>query len=496
LYYAGLLTLATKANGLATHSSAEVGSYQSIQSYHHGEYDSGNALAMAHFMATDEEIDQVTMVMYSRFTELTHATRSSEIAVQGLYQGSADFVWKYLNGAFELYYAGVVAFRTNVEGIEVRAAADDISVIFLLDGSGSSQALIYGLSGSTYIKNDTPAGHVVLSGEKTGTGNNVMFDGDADGFTSLYHAGVLQLTTYRGSGRGGIVLYDDVGANTMQVEVDSISGNAFFFNTTVAAQFKYGGTNTVSGVWATIMSGDPDGACELYYAGVKAFQTTVDGIVIFDAAGTLTCSLTQNNSASVFKNTAPGGKFYLRGNQTTPATAEMIIMDPDGSTEIYHAGVKIFESDNLGLSIFGNATENAYIQFHNSSGTTQAQIRTDNTHSIFIGAGVNQDTGEGQSVVLRIFNGTSWENGLVVREAAGVDLYYHGVKTATTGSFNSRKAITLTATNPVSMIGGSGTPEGSVTAPIGCIFLRSDGGSGTTFYVKESGTGSTGWVAK
>ena len=43
---------------------------------------------------------------------------------------------------------------------------------------------------------------------------------------------------------------------------------------------------------------------------------------------------------------------------------------------------------------------------------------------------------------------------------------------------------------------GSGTPEGAVTAPVGSIFMRSDGGAGTSFYVKQSGTGNTGWVAK
>lgn len=43
---------------------------------------------------------------------------------------------------------------------------------------------------------------------------------------------------------------------------------------------------------------------------------------------------------------------------------------------------------------------------------------------------------------------------------------------------------------------GSGSPEGAVTAPIGSTFQRLDGGAGTTLYVKESGTGNTGWVAK
>jgi len=43
---------------------------------------------------------------------------------------------------------------------------------------------------------------------------------------------------------------------------------------------------------------------------------------------------------------------------------------------------------------------------------------------------------------------------------------------------------------------GSGTPEGAVTAPIGAVYHRTDGGAGTSFYVKESGTGNTGWIAK
>jgi hypothetical protein len=43
---------------------------------------------------------------------------------------------------------------------------------------------------------------------------------------------------------------------------------------------------------------------------------------------------------------------------------------------------------------------------------------------------------------------------------------------------------------------GHGSPEGVVTAPVGSAYLDLDGGAGTTFYVKETGTGNTGWVAK
>ena len=43
---------------------------------------------------------------------------------------------------------------------------------------------------------------------------------------------------------------------------------------------------------------------------------------------------------------------------------------------------------------------------------------------------------------------------------------------------------------------GSGTPEGVVTGNVGSLYLRTNGGAGTSIYVKETGTGNTGWVAK
>lgn len=42
----------------------------------------------------------------------------------------------------------------------------------------------------------------------------------------------------------------------------------------------------------------------------------------------------------------------------------------------------------------------------------------------------------------------------------------------------------------------TGTPEGKVIAPVGSLYSRRDGGASSTLYVKESGTGNTGWVPK
>lgn len=43
---------------------------------------------------------------------------------------------------------------------------------------------------------------------------------------------------------------------------------------------------------------------------------------------------------------------------------------------------------------------------------------------------------------------------------------------------------------------GTGSPEGRETAPKGAVYIRSDGGPGTTLYVKETAGGKTGWAAK
>ena len=51
--------------------------------------------------------------------------------------------------------------------------------------------------------------------------------------------------------------------------------------------------------------------------------------------------------------------------------------------------------------------------------------------------------------------------------------------------------------NGTTWIAGSGSPEGVVFASVGALYSRTNGGAGTSFYVKESGTNTnTGWVAK
>ena len=65
-----------------------------------------------------------------------------------------------------------------------------------------------------------------------------------------------------------------------------------------------------------------------------------------------------------------------------------------------------------------------------------------------------------------------------------------------TFSVTSHGRIQLSVGNRTEIFSGPGSPEGVHISPKGSLYLRTNGGAGTTLYIKESGTGATGWVAK
>ena len=56
-------------------------------------------------------------------------------------------------------------------------------------------------------------------------------------------------------------------------------------------------------------------------------------------------------------------------------------------------------------------------------------------------------------------------------------------------------ATHLLVVNQSWLVSGTGAPEGKEAAPVGSLYLREDGSPGACVYVKETGTGPTGWKA-
>jgi hypothetical protein len=86
-----------------------------------------------------------------------------------------------------------------------------------------------------------------------------------------------------------------------------------------------------------------------------------------------------------------------------------------------------------------------------------------------------------------------------VTVAAGTNLTGGGTVTSSgTITLNTTltPAFTSVSVNGAKWSAGNGSPEGAVTGSVGDLYSRRDGGAATSLYVKESGAGNTGWVAK
>ena len=124
----------------------------------------------------------------------------------------------------------------------------------------------------------------------------------------------------------------------------------------------------------------------------------------------------------------------------------------------------------------------------------------DNTTGLYIGTTSPGSVGGNYAIysastAASVFNGAATVNGVLT---AGSTLEL-GHASDTTLARSAAGVVTIegnTILTSATIRSGTGTPEGAVTAPVGTLFLRTDGGAGTTLYVKESGTGNTGWAAK
>jgi hypothetical protein len=61
-----------------------------------------------------------------------------------------------------------------------------------------------------------------------------------------------------------------------------------------------------------------------------------------------------------------------------------------------------------------------------------------------------------------------------------------------TGILTLSASMVIGGSSGPKILSGAGTPESVVTAPVGSLFLRTDGGTSTTLYVKTSGASSAG----
>lgn len=132
----------------------------------------------------------------------------------------------------------------------------------------------------------------------------------------------------------------------------------------------------------------------------------------------------------------------------------------------------------------------------------QMQIRYDHRKYFWYSSNFTTLTFNGASIpgtaFCELFRGTNGTFKFTIRNT-GVNQEWQIVLTGTTYTYTKIKMIAteymFEGTNTGCFI-GTGSPEGIVTASQGSIYHNRSGGSGTSVYFKENGSGNTGWVGK
>jgi len=193
------------------------------------------------------------------------------------------------------------------------------------------------------------------------------------------------------------------------------------------------------------------------------------------------------NASSVTTVTIENADIAIPGYLVTPSSG---MMNPKASFKVYGGSIysgAAAQATNLGAEVGFRVIDDRASGFFG----TGTQLFVDKTSANNIGVkgeikfydapadattGANLGTNSGTTSVRG--------NQVLIANAAG------SKSVAVSGS-----ALAFDSTGPT-VSSGAGSPEGVVTAPKGSMYLRNDGGASTSLYIKESGSGNTGWAAK
>lgn len=181
------------------------------------------------------------------------------------------------------------------------------------------------------------------------------------------------------------------------------------------------------------------------------------------------------------QNTFIGGRFFIPGNE--------------GAAIV---GARYIQLTPLSLAVVDNTwpNGNTFIGCTIESGEPEYLLEVAGSHNTFL----NCRFEAAPANVAMLGHASSlmtYENMIIGGyNSSSLTLTQSGL-TAHNGILNPRSSLGFAFGNGPTMLTGTGSPQGTVAAPVGSLYLRSDGGAGTTLYVKQSGASSnTGWVGK
>jgi hypothetical protein len=280
---------------------------------------------------------------------------------------------------------------------------------------------------------------------------------------------------------------DDAGL--MHMNMVHLDGQTLY-NMKLIATNKFYGTHVFCGFAnKALICTDFDAARRVHFNGL---WTNTDTSLNLNPTQTAASStLTLNNVAL---NTSDGKPNIVLDSWWGPD------FDTSGSTDLITTGpiasvpMRVYDA----ISQYGDGSDFPSFTQRASSGSFATPTATANNDVVGQWQAQAHNGTDYQSVANMRFVANQTHSG----SAAGTDLETRVTQAGQTTPVLAQ-TLTVSADGFVRMkatasdiIFGSGSPEGVVTATVGSMFLRSDGGAGTSMYIKESGASNTGWVGK
>lgn len=180
--------------------------------------------------------------------------------------------------------------------------------------------------------------------------------------------------------------------------------------------------------------------------------------------------------------------FTVNNTITAQNSGTDVLFDLKNNTRVTSLGIYSQVSSFAGTVLAKDGTVTGAISMFNDRGfdiQSTSNIVMDATR---VNAGT--DSKKWRDVI-----STTGKNRQVVNDAGSATNYEIVTRSGATVSSIEWRASKFKLNNGPEFFTGSGSPEGSVTAPLCSLYLRTNGTTSNTLYVKERGTGNTGWVA-
>ncbi|MHC4212630.1 MAG: hypothetical protein ACYSWP_04560, partial [Planctomycetota bacterium] len=243
-----------------------------------------------------------------------------------------------------IYHAGNLTFGTAVGGV------------FIGDTTLATSLSIIKTDPNIHIKNNIGSGWIYLLGINDSAAQSTMAAFDPDAGCKFYHDGVETASTFVAGGIQGSGMLM-IASGYVGTQYGNYLGNARIYGWDHGSEFDVIMEND-SGAATTVIHGDPEGWCGLYYQGSIAVRTQSQGISSLSTSATATSiywedstdtvrfSISTDNDNVVIATNAGGHYTFKNG------TENLLFLQANGPVILYYDGSQSLVTKAGGFYVF------------------------------------------------------------------------------------------------------------------------------------------------